>query len=41
MADFLFMSILKYTESISTEKEISNLFISLTDIIIDETKKIF
>lgn len=41
MADFLFMPILKYTESISAEKEISNLFISLTDIIIDETRKIF
>lgn len=41
MADFLFMPILKYTESISTEKEISNLFISLTDIIRDETRKIF
>ncbi len=41
MADFLFMPILKYVESISTEKEISNLFISLTDIIRDETRKIF
>lgn len=41
MADFLFMPILKYTESISTEKEISNIFISLTDIIRDKTKKIF
>lgn len=39
MADFLFMPILKYVESISTEKEISNLFISLTDIIRDKTRK--